>query len=135
MPLGASPPPAIGLRALAGIATSGMYMPGLRALTHRVERATRARIAPWYTSSFTVGASLSFLFGRVGTLLGWRSAFVIAGILGASGIFIALAALPGGFSAREEDEPRSRLDFRPVFANRDVLALIVGYAAAIWGCV
>jgi hypothetical protein len=38
----------------------------------------RARIAAWYTSSFTVGASLSFLFGRVGTLLGWRSAFVIA---------------------------------------------------------
>jgi hypothetical protein len=31
--------------------------------------------AAWYTSSFTIGASLSFLFGRVGTLLGWRSAF------------------------------------------------------------
>jgi hypothetical protein len=42
----------------------------------------RVRIAAWYTSSFTLGASLSFLFGRVGTLLGWRSAFVIAGILG-----------------------------------------------------
>jgi hypothetical protein len=54
---------------------AGMYMPGLRALTHGVEGATRARIAAWYTSSFTIGASLSFLFGRVGTLLGWRSAF------------------------------------------------------------
>jgi predicted MFS family arabinose efflux permease len=126
--------PALGFRALGGIAMAGMYMPGLRALTHCVEGATRARIAAWYTSSFTIGASLSFLFGRVGTLLGWRSGFVIAGILGAAGVFIALAALPGGDSGGE-DHPQPRLDFRPVLANRDLLALIVGYAAAIWGCV
>jgi MFS family permease len=78
--------PAVAFRALADIAMAGMYMPGLRALTHGVEGATRARIAAWYTSSSTIGASLSFLFGRVGTLLGWRSAFVIAGILGATGV-------------------------------------------------
>jgi hypothetical protein len=76
----------------------------------------------------------TFLFGRVGTLLGWRSAFVIAGILGAAGVLIAWAALPRGDSGRTP-EPQPLLDFRPVLANRDVLALIVGYAAAIWGCV
>jgi predicted MFS family arabinose efflux permease len=126
--------PALAFRALAGLAMAGMYMPGLRALTHGVEGATRARIAAWYTSSFTIGASLSFLFGRVGTLLGWRSAFIIAGILGAAGVLIAWAALPRGDSGREE-HPQPLLDFRPVLANRDVLALTVGYAAAIWGCV
>jgi len=126
--------PALGFRALAGIAMAGMYMPGLRALTHGVEGATRARIAAWYTSSFTIGASLSFLFGRVGTLLGWRSAFVVAGILGAAGVLTAWAVLPHGDSGREEGL-RQRLDFRPVLANRDVLALTIGYAAAIWGCV
>jgi predicted MFS family arabinose efflux permease len=126
--------PALGFRALAGIAMAGMYMPGLRALTHGVEGATRARIAAWYTSSFTIGASLSFLFGRVGMLLGWRSAFVIAGILGAAAVLIAWGALPSGDSGGEQ-EPQPLLDFRPVLANRDVLALIVGYAAAIWGCV
>jgi predicted MFS family arabinose efflux permease len=126
--------PALGFRALAGIAMAGMYMPGLRALTHGVEGATRARIAAWYTSSFTIGASLSFLFGRVGTLLGWRSAFVVAGILGAAAVLIAWAALPRGDVGRKE-EPQPLLDFRPVLANRDVLALTVGYAAAIWGCV
>ena len=126
--------PALGFRALAGIAMAGMYMPGLRALTHGVEGATRARLAAWYTSSFTIGASLSFLFGRVGALLGWRSAFVIAGILGAGGVLIAWAALPCGDSGGEH-EPQPLLDFRPVLANRDVLALMVGYAAAIWGCV
>jgi predicted MFS family arabinose efflux permease len=125
--------PALGFRALAGIAMAGMYMPGLRALTHGIEGAPRARIAAWYTSSFTIGASLSFLFGHVGTLLGWRSAFVIAGILGAVSVLIAWAALPRGDPGHEEPQPL--LDFRPVLANRNVLALIVGYAAAIWGCV
>jgi predicted MFS family arabinose efflux permease len=111
--------PALGFRALAGLAMAGMYMPGLRALTQGVEGATRARIAAWYTSSFTIGASLSFLFGRVGTLLGWRSAFVIAGILGAAGVLTAWAALPRGDSGREEEEPQPLRDFRPVLANRD----------------
>jgi predicted MFS family arabinose efflux permease len=126
--------PALGFRALAGVAMAGMYMPGLQALTHGVDGATRARIAAWYTSSFTIGASLSFLFGQVGTQLGWRSAFVIAGVLGAAGVLIAWAALPSG-DAGGEDDPRPQLDFRAVLANRDVLALTVGYAAAIWGCV
>ena len=96
--------PALGFRALAGIAMAGMYMPGLRALTHGVEGATRARIAAWYTSSFTIGASLSFLFGRVGTLLGWRSAFLIAGILNAAGLFIAWGRCRVGIP----DEKKSR---------------------------
>jgi predicted MFS family arabinose efflux permease len=126
--------PALGFRVIAGIAMAGMYMPGLRALTHGVEGAIRARVAAWYTSSFTIGASLSFLFGRVGMLLSWRIAFVIAGMLGAAGVLIAWAALPRGDSGRAS-EPQPLLDFRPVVANRDVLALIVGYAAAIWGCV
>ena len=34
--------PALGFRALAGIALAGMYMPGLQALTHGVERTRRA---------------------------------------------------------------------------------------------
>jgi predicted MFS family arabinose efflux permease len=126
--------PALGFRALSGIAMAGVYMPGLRALTDGVEGATRARIAAWYTSSFTIGASLSFLFGRVGTLLGWRSAFIIAGILGAAGVLIAWAALPRADPGRNE-QPQPLLDFRPVLANREVIALMVGYAAAIWGCV
>jgi hypothetical protein len=33
-----------------GPVMAGMYMPGLPALTHGVEGATRARIAAWYTA-------------------------------------------------------------------------------------
>jgi len=127
--------PALGFRAIAGIAMAGMYMPGLQALTHSVDGATRARIAAWYTSSFTIGASLSFLFGRVGTLLGWRSAFVLAGIFSAAGVFIAWAVMPRTGVASGANEPPPLLEFRPVLANRDALVLIIGYAAAIWGSV
>jgi len=126
--------PALGFRALAGIALAGMYMPGLQALTHGAEGTRRARIAAWYTSSFTIGASLSFLLGRVGTLLGWRSAFVLAGILSTAAVVIAWAALPRADPGFRK-EPKSLLDFRPVLANRDALVLIFGYAAAIWGSV
>ena len=126
--------PALGFRGLAGIAMAGMYMLGLQALTHGVEGTVRARIAGWYTSSFTIGASLSFLFGRIGTLLGWRSAFVVTGMLGTASVLIAWAALPQGDSGREQDT-RPPLVFRPVLANRDALLLIIGYAAVIWGCV
>jgi predicted MFS family arabinose efflux permease len=113
---------------------AGTYMPGLQALTYGVEGTVRARIAAWYTSSFTIGASLSFLFGRIGTLLGWRSAFVATGMLGAASVVIAWAALPRGDSRRKQDT-RPLLGFRPVLANRDALLLIIGYAAVIWGCV
>jgi predicted MFS family arabinose efflux permease len=126
--------PALGFRAVAGIAMAGMYMPGLQALTDGVDGTLRARIAAWYTSSFTIGASLSFLFGRVGTLLGWRSAFILAGILSTIGVLIAWPALPRADPASHAN-PQPLLAFRPVFANRDALVLIIGYAAAIWGCV
>jgi predicted MFS family arabinose efflux permease len=126
--------PALGFRAVAGIALAGMYMPGLQALTAGSEGTMRARIAAWYTSSYTIGASLSFLLGRVGTLWGWRSAFVLAGILSTAGVVIAWAALPRA-DPEIAKEPRQVLDIRPVLGNRDALVLIFGYAAAIWGSV
>ena len=75
--------PALGFRALAGIAMAGMYCPDCG----RSRAASKDRPAPASrpgTRAPSPSASLSFLFGRVGTLLGWRSAFVIAGILGAA---------------------------------------------------
>jgi predicted MFS family arabinose efflux permease len=126
--------PALGFRAVAGIALAGMYMPGLQAITHGVEGTMRARIAAFYSSSFTIGASLSFLLGRVGTLLGWRSAFFLAGILSTAGVLIAWAALPRAKpSVGKGRQPL--LAFRPVLKNRDALVLIFGYAAAIWGSI
>src|SRR5712675_1363201 len=57
-------------------------MPALRALTDGMTGATRARAAAWYTSSFTLGSSLSFLLGQAGLLWDWHSAFLVSGALG-----------------------------------------------------
>ena len=53
---------ALAFQVLGGVALAGMYMPGLRAITAEARSASRARTVAWYTSSFTVGAALSFLF-------------------------------------------------------------------------
>jgi len=119
-------------RAIGGVAIAGMYMPGLRALTDQVAGARRARIAAFYTSSFTLGASLSFLLGQAGTQWGWRSAFVLAGILGTVGVLIAWAALPRSTIERSE-HPRPTRNIRAVLGNRDAVILIVAYTATIWG--
>ena len=69
-----------------------------------------------------------------GRLLGWRSAFVVAGILSTAGVFIAWAALPRADpSVGSERQPV--FAFGPVFNNRDALVLVFGYAAAIWGSI
>jgi predicted MFS family arabinose efflux permease len=77
---------ALGFRALAGIALAGMYMPGLRVLTDGIDGPRRARVAAFYTSSFTIGASLSFLLGKFAALWTWRTAFALAGAAGALGM-------------------------------------------------
>jgi MFS family permease len=122
----------LGFRALAGIALAGMYMPGLRALTAGVEEPRRARVAAFYTSSFTIGASFSFLIGWLASLWSWRSAFAAAGVMGAVGVPIAWATLPRPPVFKTPFRP-SLLSFRAVFRDRNAVILAVGYAAVIWG--
>ena len=124
---------ALCLRAVGGIALAGMYMPGLRALTDCVDGPRRARVAAFYTSSFTIGASLSFLLGTSSVLGDWRGAFAAAGVAGALGVLIAWIALPRQAPVAVSSSQPSRLRFRAVFGNRDAVALAIGYAAVIWG--
>jgi predicted MFS family arabinose efflux permease len=123
--------PALAWRGMGGIALAGMYMPGLRALTDGMAGARRARAAAWYTSSF--GSSLSFLLGQAGLLWGWHSAFLVSGVLGIMGALLSWVALP-----RMNPEPptkrfRAMPNVRQAFGNPEVLAMIVGYTATIWG--
>jgi predicted MFS family arabinose efflux permease len=126
-------PMALVWRGVGGVALAGMYMPGLRALTDGMGGARRARAATWYTSSFTLGSSLSFLLGQAGLLWDWHSAFLVSGVLGIIGVLLAWAALPRMNIESPTELPRAMLSFRQVFGNRDVLVLTVGYAATIWG--
>jgi predicted MFS family arabinose efflux permease len=126
--------PVLGFRALAGVALAGMYMPGLRALTDDTEEPRRARVAAFYSSSFTVGASLSFLLGRAGTLWGWRVAFIVAAVAGLAGLLFAWASMSRSRGVASS-KATAVFPFRAVFENRDAVILIAAYAATIWGAV
>src|SRR5690349_23666625 len=120
-------------RAVGGIALAGMYMPGLRALTDGMAGTRRARAAAWYTSSFTLGSSLSFLLGQAGLSWDWRGAFLASGALGIIGVLLVWAALPRPGAQPPTERLRAFPAFRSAFGNREVVALIVGYTATIWG--
>ena len=125
--------PALLWRSVAGVALAGMYMPGLRALTDGMSGATRARAAAWYTSSFALGSSLSFLLGQVGLRWDWHYAFLVSGALGAIAVLLARAVLPRTNAVSVAGRPNAMRSFRRVLGHRSVLALVVGYTATIWG--
>src|ERR1043165_815560 len=49
-------------RALSGIGLAGTYMPGLKILTDRDAGQDKSRSVSFYTASYAVGVSLSYLF-------------------------------------------------------------------------
>ena len=119
-------------RTLAGIALAGTYMPGLRALTDGLDGPRRARVSAFYISSFTIGASLSFLLGRAGVIFGWRTVFVAAGLLGILATALAWKALPRA-APRAPSASRPLSGLVAALQNRAVIILIIGYVAVIWG--
>ena len=121
-------------RALAGVSLAGTFMPGLRLLTERLGDGVRLRVIPYYTASFGIGVSISFVAcGWLAQSFGWPAAFLAgtAGCLGA--ILLVLAATAGWPPAvREEAPPRHPLDLRPVLSNRPALAYILAYGGHCW---
>ena len=116
------------LWALAGAGFAGAYMPGLRALTDRLDPGDASRSVTMYTSSYSLGVGLSFLASQlVADAIGWRWAFVLTG-LGPLVMVAAAAALRP--SPPPPATPGARLlDFRPVLRNRGAMGYILGYGA------
>ena len=118
-------------RLLAGLGLAGTYMPGLKALVDRSDGPEQPKWMSWYTASFSLGTGTSFLAtGLLADWLGWRAAF---GVLGLGAM---LAAVPVGLALRPQ-RPQTvlagkLLDLRPVFANREVMAYVLGYFAHMW---
>ena len=122
---------ALPLRALAGVALAGTYMPGLKALADRISGPTQSRAVAIYTACFGVGISLSFVTsGTIGAWLGWQWAFAFAALGSLLGYAVASVAL-------EPEDPAARshslavpllLDVGPVLRDRSVLAYALAYA-------
>jgi MFS family permease len=124
---------ATGFRALAGFGLAGTYMPGLKALTDHVGPAQRSRFIAFYTASFSIGSSLSFLLaGEIDAWLGWRWAFVLTGLGPIAAMALMWFLVPASAPHHLAAPTRFLLDFRPVLANRRAMAYVLAYFAHNW---
>ncbi len=119
------------LHTAMGVGLAGVYMPGLRVLTDRLEGPKQPRYIAFYTATFGIGSGLSFLFaGIAGDLLGWRWAFGLA----AAGAWIAGLAVAATTRPLTERQPPAGhlLDVRPVLRSPPTMGYILGYAGHVW---
>jgi len=121
-------------RALAGLALSGTYMPGLKLMTDRLrEHPRQSRYVAYYTAGFSLGTSLSFPFtAEIAQWLGWRAAFAGAAIGAALAIVLVLLWVRPAGPAHPVGDSRRLFDFRPVFRNHAAMAFVWGYAGHAW---
>jgi MFS family permease len=123
---------ALALRALNGLALGGTYMPGLKALTDRIQGPRRSRYQSFYTASYSLGSAVSlFVTGVLAQRYGWPFAFAAAGIAPLLAILVLLWRVPPAEPAARE-QPQALLDFRPVLRNRESMSYVLAYAAHCW---
>ncbi|HVA69180.1 MAG TPA: MFS transporter [Candidatus Binataceae bacterium] len=123
-------------QAMAGVSLAGIYMPGLRVLTQRLELRARIRAVPYYTGAFGIGTGLSFLIsGWLSARYGWQATFA-AGAAGTtlSAILMIWSAWGISIASDFDAAPSNRhpLDFRPVLRNRGTLPYIFAYGGHSW---
>ena len=122
-------------RALAGASLAGTFMPGLRLLTERLGGEARLRVVPYYTASFGVGVSVSFVVcGGLAAARGWPAAF-LAGAAGSLAAVLAVLAATVGWppdATAPAAVGRHALDARPVLRNRGVMVYVVAYGGHGW---
>jgi predicted MFS family arabinose efflux permease len=111
---------------LAGLGFAGAYMPGLKALTDRLEAGEVSRSVTLYTSSFSLGVALSFLLSQVvADAFGWQLAFIATGL----GPLLLLGAV-AAMKPVPPPPPQRLLDnLAAVFRNRPALGYVLGYGA------
>ena len=124
---------ALVFRSLQGAGLAGTYMPGLKALSDATEgSAHQSRYVAFYTSSFGIGAGLSFVAaGEMTALLDWRWAFAVAAV-GSAVSFVVIVAVLAPSRPAAPKHVSHFLDFRPVLRNRRAMRYILGYAGHNW---
>jgi len=120
------------LRVLAGASLAGIYMPGLKVVSDHTEGELQSRFISFYTASFSIGASLSYLMaGEINAAFGWRAAFAASAGTTALAMIILLFFVPGARVIRQEERALFK-DFRVVLRCRPAMAYVLAYAAHMW---
>ncbi|MCK9380388.1 MAG: MFS transporter [Sulfuritalea sp.] len=118
------------LQAIGGAGLAGTYMPGLKALTDRVGGARLPRYIAFYTSTFGIGAAVSYALSGWIALIDWRAAFVFGGI----GPFVAIGLILRGLApvAPHGGHVPGVAAQLAVLKDRAVRGYVLGYAAHCW---
>ncbi len=117
-------------QAIGGAGLAGTYMPGLKALTDRVQGPRLPRYIAFYTSTFGIGAALSYALSGWAGLIDWRIAFIAGGI----GPFVAIVLVLRGMqpvSPKGGHAPGIGAQFAAL-KDRAVRGYVLGYAAHCW---
>ena len=128
----ADPWTAAAFQLVTGAGLAGTYMPGLKVITDRVATIPHPRHVALYTTSFTIGSSLSFwIVGQLDAAFTWRTAVSLS----ASGPLIAgalmyLALQPVPVPPHERAHPSAHI--ASVLRSSDSMRYVVGYAAHVW---
>lgn len=117
---------ALAWRVLAGVGLAGTYMPGLKALSERIEGPAQSRAVAFYTASFGLGTALSFILaGELAKFGGWQLPTLLSGVCA----LLAWAMVYWGLQPKAvvQHAPRKLLDLAPL-KNRAVAAYCLAYA-------
>lgn len=122
------------LRAVAGVALAGTYMPGLSIITARLPPSARARATPYYTASFSLGNAASYLLaGQFSDAESWRSAFAVSAACAfVSALLVALLVAPLPPLSAVSFKLRELFAYKQVFANKPAMGYILSYGGHAW---
>ena len=118
------------MQVIAGAGLAGTYMPGLKLIADRLPHLPRPRDVAFYTTSFTIGSSLSFwIVGHLGAQLPWRTAVAWS----ATGPVVACVLVWGTLRAVPVQRvAHQSAHWSAVLASRDTMRYVVGYGAHVW---
>jgi MFS family permease len=123
---------AAALQLVTGAGLAGTYMPGLKVITDRLDGLPRPRQVAFYTTSFTIGSSLSFwIVGQLDALFSWRlavAASALGPLVGCALVYVGLhpvAVAPHAHAPAGEH-------VKAVLRSPDSMRYVVGYAAHVW---
>ena len=120
------------LQLLTGAGLAGTYMPGLKVITDRLETMPKPRHVAFYTTSFTIGSSLSFyIIGQLDAAFAWRAAVALASLGPLAGsllVFTTLRRVPVAPHARAHPG----VHLKSVLRSSESMRYVIGYAAHVW---
>jgi predicted MFS family arabinose efflux permease len=116
---------------IAGAGLAGTYMPGLKVIADRLDATPRPRHVAFYTTSFTIGSSVSFwLVGMLAATMSWRMAVMATAVGPALGCTLVGAVLRS--AAKRPPQSSGHGHWMSVLRSGDTMRYVIGYSAHVW---